>query len=581
MKNNKKNRAFTLAEVILAVFIFSILVLSFSATMFSAYSNTRNEMDLTKDMYETQGTIEEVSAKIKNLTLEVDEEIPEEDFEDLLEEYGYTEDNIKRIQPFNVFSGVSSGIYSSQMSGYTISEDEQNSSGLSTLAFVSNRGKETFKLELKTPLAEERPYIENYSLKTDLKVKSNELESYNFGDLEFFYLYNDYLSSHPVYGDYNDGTYSYLKGKYTIDPETAIFLDYTTYAWHFADSTYTFTNSGGETVTRKSEPLFKSSYGEYAVPRSFYPTDEAYNLSSEINKVSSTQKLSINTLKGKIDKDTYVKFFVTPHNTYVSPITADADPVWAIALPYTEDLLYHFDMSMEGPFLESGESIQILKVKDLPNFYNIKANPSSGKYLKKEDGTSFNIYKDPVYGKYIKLSGSKEFAYEDTRSVWNYNRGRLTLFMVVDFDDATSSGSIISRVNYSKPNRKALELYYDKDNSKLYFYSGKEDKKSAYGAVQNVIGPGKHIIVAEVDWKYIAWPPTNQRTNYLKVDNSDFDSKVHSESGSKKYLQRDEPLELGGADGVKVYEIIGYEYALNDSDVSEIYNYLKNKYDID
>lgn len=606
MKNINKKRAFTLTEVIIAIAVFLIMVVGFSAGMVTLYNNSRREHVFTKEMYESQSEIESASVLINDNYLSNKGILSAGAKKDVKDKH-----NLKLVEvPTLTVFGTDSK-YNCKVSGCTVGSFEEEDNDRLVL-FLSN----DYVLDEVTV-----PIVENLRIiNSSVKHEYRETKAGDVNDVDFIYMDSDYLKNpyNVISKFYSSGLFYGIEGAYTIKPGTADTLFYDTYKWYYS--------KGFNKDNKPFEPVFPSADGsvpENAIGKDFPIEEDEYTEYSVKTKIFPSSKLKKLAVDGR---DFFVRFRVLPKTvTNLQSVSRLSLPIRIIALPETFSMIYHLDISMEGAYLTNpGQHSEIDYVRNLPTYINnsTKSEPAN-QNLRKRSGDKINVYKDSYYGKYMILDGRVENSLigktgEDKKynyfSLIKLGGNQLTLFMVLDLDGA-HSGTLIERINEDLPAipndlPRYFNINYDSRKKAINFYSGRKMDSRFNSVTVPLKKSGKQIITVKTTINYASsgdkgtdWDKT-VRTNYLAAGDLSFMVKelgrgvgkelmyqndknqtvVEKKGWAEKFLYRDGPLYVGGkydsAGGAKIYEIIGYSDPLDDTTVETIYKYLKNKHGI-
>ncbi len=606
MKINNKKSAFTMVEVIITLVIFSIIVVAYTASSLTLFKNTKAEFKDSKAMYASVDDLERVASKIKNLNLKSDytgstkiKKMKNKDYilsqypdlnvnstvnniiEKIKDEPTINIDSLEKNPEFELFSGL----YKCKINGYSISKNIHADNELTVdkcLYFIANSNEQKLKFPEYTAF-----------------ILENDLTTFTLTKPKYLY-FNNIKNTATAKKD--------IVGRYKITKETEPYAYYEKYDWEITKNRQNEDGDYFEPVCDiASGDIIEDSYNkEYPLDKKYFSSLTCYN------KVLNIDETKVNPIR-----DFYLRFKVDPETATkvkVNPVYSDS--VWVIGLPVTNELLYHYDMATNGGYIPpKNSSSDPDPKKDISGVAGLHGTFFPNKVIepiRKTDPSSLSLelYKDNEYGKYIKLSNdNKEYTF---KSVFD-PRYRLTLFMVVDVSEA-SAGTIIERPandiesqnagSVEVSNFKIEYLGNSSGNEEFLFYSGREDKKHKTGVYFSTpsTSSGKHIIIADVFWVWRTEPYERfwTRFNIFAVDSLDFERRGHDNldcswnyaearpSYEEKRLNRKNPIYLGGAEGLKVYEIIGYAESMLDptystydlSEVKPIYNYLKEKYQI-
>ncbi len=575
-KINKKQSGFTLVELMISIVIFSLIVVGLSSAMTTIFANTRKELSFTKDMYNGQSSIETGSAMINDLELKVGDKMTDEQFKKIsktlrkvkLEETindndkdkddrDTDKDKLKKkkdncISYVQKFKAFESSRYKTDVDGYMLSERAQGIRPGEMIFFLTNDNKEALNV----------PVIENVRIdNTSISDEKNGEKAFR---IDFFYYNTDYLKTHPIRKMYFDGQFSEVEGKFNYKKGTDNTVFGEEHKWYYSNQ---MPQASDDYEPRAFEPILLSQNNN-KIPENaggLLPSNEDYNETKHTFK--EYPKSEIHKIFKNDDEayDFYLKYRVTPKTkTHIKIKPTYSNPVWVIGLPYTKNLYYHFDVALEGRFLaEADETASVTYLKDLPTFINILDTTEKKAFkLVKKSGNSqknFEVYKHEKYGKYIKLSGKKdEFKY--LRKGEKSGKGSLVMFLVVDTKKVKKDGTIIRRTD------KSFELGYK--NKKFTLKVG--DQKPI--EVKQNATSSTHIVTVVIN---------GSKGAGLAVDGMEF-KKIKG----GKAIDRSKPLTIGGANGMKIKEIIGYDASgkigsngkMSKKSMKKVYDYLYRKH---
>ncbi len=558
MKNlkYKSNSGFTLVEFIIAIVIFSTIVVSYLAAMYVLFNNSSKQMDFTKGLYDIQKNIETASAIINDEELEPKEKLDDTVRKEIIKESGI---DPKYTSSFNVFSGE----YKTEVDGYFLTSQADITDGKLYL-FLSNDNTSEITM----------PKVINQYIK-GISIDSAYRDTNTFNGPEFIYRDMEMLrdTNNPMSRYYRDNGHVYygIELYYDFEDGTDINSFYERFRWQYC------TNIGGENI----EPVLRS-YNRNQIPdismgKAYPASPKDYTIVDKVPMKSLTAS-DINTyFNVKNDKNVAVDYYlmskIMPQTlTNISVPESYSHPVWVINLPTTRNLALHIDPSLEGPYIGSG-TCNVPYLRNLMTvFNNTDLAKNVCKRLTRIDGNMITLGKDDDYGKYFTLSNDLRNGLSYIPSRADNGSGETTLFLVVGTDSTTNGGPIILRP--ADPTRSA---FYKIDYDPVKGFGVMGGTYSSEAATKLLIkgnpASNKHIIIftENVDWM--------SRTNYLAVDSPRLQSKVQR-SWPRPVVRGTNPLYIGGAQGLKVYEVIEYDKVLNGRTIEDTFNYLKNKHKI-
>ncbi len=578
---NNKQKGVTLIEIIIALFILSLVIFASLSSIGSLYKNAYDGSSITEDVYANKKDIEEMAFVIRSFAFEENS-----DMADLTREVDNTYDSVKAseikdklnklncnyVHDITLFDSSTSSSYSCKVDGFSMYSYSANSSDkIKKLhVFVPNSGS----------------YIKYYRLQNAYvmdKKHANKKAKYNYViNSDSLGLYKTMLKETQKYAE----TLAYSKYEWQFAP------------MHYEDSTNPAENRIFEAVfdDNDKEPslvdpdaVCSTDFGsaiESAIARSKYPNSDIY-----YKKWMGSANFAPNA--SYITEDGYLRcnvklFYNFKYNGKNVTNEYTTQPVWLINLPYVNNMIYHYAMGLDGQYLD--DTTRTTKQVDELSQILDDSYVNSGYNLKNSGSSDFTINSDGEYHFYKIPNSNENELSANTRGPSSSNgRNTMTLFVVVDFDDA-ESGTILQRKNSSDANKKYFSLDYDKSRNSIIFYSGPKNETEYYNKNKITFTPyttGKHLIVLKVSREGIG---NKLRRNHLIVDTkaSNAQSIVMKKKGwiSWKSDKRDDynalnnnsKLLIGGAKGAKIYEIVGYSEVLSNGDVSKICKYLAKKY---
>ncbi len=584
LKSDNKKRGLTLVEVIIALVILTLVVVASLSSVTSLYQNAFDGRHVTEEVYLNKKNLEEMTYVIGSLNLQTkdDMRVLERKIDD---SYSSKASDIKDkltklhcsyVPSIELFQSTYGSHYACKVDGFSLySYSSKSSNKVKKLhSFVPNNGD----------------FLKYYMLKNTY-IKDNKN-----GDKKAVYNYalnTDALSSYySILEDskkYKDG-FKYAKYTWQFAPR------------HQAGKVFEAVFDKNDKVPSAVDPnaLYSLDFGSEissAQARLVYPESSDYTESwvGSANFVPDFSKITDDGyLQSTVEMIYKFKYNGNPITySYTSP------PVFLINLPYMNNLIYHYSMDMEGKYVNPTkrttksiyELSQILDASYVNNGYNLKNGSAS----------DFDIYSDGKY-KFYKIPNSNESELSaSTRGASSSDgKNEMTLFVIIDVENA-ESGTILQRKNSHYANKKYFCLEYDKGSNRVIYYSGPKNEGSYYN--QNSIGRAlhnqrhpvtnevvtKHLVILKAMRVNIFDTPkknANYRRNGLAVDNRTFAYKPMKKGwrmdsrDNYNALNNDSKLLLGGAKGLKVYEIIAYDEVLSNDNVSKIAKYLAKKYDM-
>ncbi len=574
-KHLNKNRGFTLVEFVLAILIFSTITVGFLSSMFVLYKNSKDELEFSKSLYKLQDQFEMATSIINDQELEPNDKLSAATLEQI---FSKTNIEPKYVNGFSVFSGE----YECNIDGYVLSKESKRIGQVITV-FLSNDNKSEITF----------PEIINQYI-TGVSVVPEYRDVDYITAPEFIYSNTDYLNdkNSEVKGYYvKDGTNYGVEVDYSYKEGTDITSFYDRFRWYYCD----------ELNDMRAEPIFQSLNG-YKIPEEAYASYPAgltqykdTGISDRLATPTKILDISATTDAG-IKVDHYLSATVVPKTlTNINIPPSLTEPIWVINLPVTRSLVCHFDATMEGEFL--GTTSSTTETNWLRNLFTVFNNTQEARDSMKraisKDGSRIIIHKDERYGKYFKTKAvtNKLIRYISYRDDFDpakhknnpdintetHQKGEMTLFMIVGEEATTIPGAILTRLDANVTNN--LHCQVSLDSSGRYTFKGGTDVADDSHTIK--IAPNsasnKHIIIAKVDNT-----TATERSNYLAVDSLNFTEEIQpahaSNSEQHKMRRRVQPVMIGGANDLRIYEVIEYEYALKDDEIEDVFKYLKAKH---
>ncbi len=578
-----KKRAVTIIEIVIAFVILTLVILVTLSSVGTLYKNSYTGNIVTNDVYSNKKNLEEMSYVIRSFAFE-----NKSNMADLIKQIDNDYDatkasdiktklsslNCTYIPNIDLFNTGSSSNYACTIDGFSL------------YSYSANTSDDIQKLHVFVPNS--GAYIKYYMLKNAYimdKKHNNKKAKYNYVlNPNALAAFKTMLEETKKYAE----TFAYTKYQWQFAPV------------HYEDSMDASKNRVFEAVFDNNDKLpsavdpdeiYSSDFGtviENAIARLKYPdSDTYYNTWTGANNFVTDSSVVTEDGYLRCNLQLLYNFKYNGKNVMNEFVT---QPVYLINLPLIDNLIYHYAFGMDGEFVDASsrktnnvyELSQILDNSYANDAYNLKHNSAS----------NFTLNSDGVYYHYQTLSNSENELSANTRGPSSSDgRNEMTLFLVVDLDDA-ASGTIIQRKNSSDSNKKYFALDYDNVASRLTLYSGPKNETAYYNKNKlslPLYTHGKHIIVLEVTREGSGG---KLRKNYLLADTktSNFTSIMMKKKALINWypdkrndynaLNNDTKLLIGGAKGAKLYEVIGYSDALSNSDVTKVCKYLAKKYDL-
>ncbi len=581
----QKNKGFTLVEIIIAVLIFTVITAGFTTFMVHIYMSSNKVKLYTERMYQNKKELEEISSVIDDaglkfgqdkieLAKKIDTKFTKEPTKKAeILAFVNDDNNVKYVNEFKLFK---SSAYECGVDGFAVKKEQFKSSDTNAkkvggsskfVYFIAN----TNAKKLKKPIVE-KTYIAE---KTDVNASD---------EVSYAYLHEKDINNKMLI-------------KYLLKKDTEKYLMSARFNWFVTDTKGDF--KGSKTPY---EPVLLDNDGVSVTDiEAFYDkaiADNKFPLSHEnfFKELSITGRF-LGDIKGiKAKGDFYLKTSVKPLAlTNVKTHTRFSKPVWMINLPKTDNLLYHYDFSIDGGYIGKGETVEVDEVKDrskaLHRSLSEKTVEDSLQSNLKENGSKIILKKDDYYGKYLALS-NKPVVANQTRQV-DLGNNEITAFVVVDIPNITFPSRpmmIMDKRLKSIPSKSSYTLSYNPFRKMLYFYCGHDGNATRLinpFSANIKTKPGKQIVIVKArDYDQ------NNRREYIGVNDH---TKMQYHNVGKQYsdwmVDRYMPLVIGGQNNpkpnvadknkIKVYEILAYSKLLtDDTEQTNILNYLKYKHNI-
>lgn len=595
-----KKRAFTLIEIVLAMILLSILTLGFYSAMVSLYSNSKTEFYITKKSFASVEALEKAATMIGDLEITSGNKVPltlrNQIEKDVLNKHG----DVKYVKPFELFS--SSPALRVKVDGYYITKEIN-------VGTTSNQEDSVLSAE-EERLLDRGIHIENYYVYFVANDQKKELQAPEYEYCKILEKRSDsdegYATDYTYLNNIVFGTR--LLAGFKVKPETQQYLFFEKYSWEMAnrkDKTgkyfYPINSLRPANSPVLPEDLASSKKGDnYKNGASIYINDDfAQGLypvgSSDFKNLKRNNKFYKITSE-EIKHDGYLRFSLEPvpkNMVKLSSIRADA--IWVIALPITDKLLYHFDISLAQteipktfPDGRTGEETQ--KIRDLSK--SLYKDWNVARDLKPSDPSKkLKVYRDSgSYGEYIELdevssaSGVDQngLRFLDSRKVSTDTdkNSNLDLFIVLDSKNAVP-GTILKSGD-AEGDFTLSYLGGSKFKLSVKHPGGREESLDVQGKTTRDV----HVVIVRIQRNIGGG--VNTRQNYMAVDSDGFDS-IRNTAPLK--LNPASPLYLGGSKGMKIKEIIAYKakpfqvfrnysYALDNDEIETVYKYLLSKYEL-